>query len=139
MQPARQLEKPAQQPVWQSVWAVSQPALQSVHCVASQASQIALALKLQPVAGLQLSTVQLIASLHSSGAPLEQVPATQRSSVVHALASEQAVPSGFGVSPQAPVAGSQLAFMHAPEAEQRTGLVPRQVPAWQVSIRVQAF
>jgi hypothetical protein len=139
VQPARQAEKPDQHPAWQSELAVSQRALQSLHCVASQASQVAAGLKLQPVAALQVSVVQLIASLQTSGAPLVHAPPTQRSSVVHALASAHAVPSGFGASTQAPVEGSQLALMQVPEAVQTTGLLPRQAPDWQESLRVHAF
>jgi hypothetical protein len=139
VQPARQLENPSQHPVWQSTCAVSQLALQSVHCVASHAWHVAVGAKLHPVAGLHESTVQLMASLQASGAPLVHVPPTHWSPVVQALASLQAVPSGFGASAQAPVVGLQVAFWQGPEAEQTTGLAPRQVPAWQLSVRVHAL
>ena len=78
-------------------------------------------------------------SLHSSGAPLVHSPPTQRSPVVHALESTHALPSGFGVSAQAPFVGSQVVSRQGSEAGQTMGLAPRQVPDWQVSVRVQAF
>ena len=139
MQPSRQAEKPAQHPVTQSVSAVAQRPLQSAHCAASQDSQVVPGVKVHPSASSQRSVVQLMASLHASGAPLVHVPPRHWSPVVQALASEQAVPSGFGAETQAPLAGSQRAFMHGPEAGQTTGLPPRQVPDWQVSVVVQAF
>jgi hypothetical protein len=72
--------------------------------------------------------------------PGVQVPAWQVSVSVQALSSLQGVPSAFGGSEHCPVAGSHVpALWHASEAVQTTGLLPTQVPFWQVSVRVQAF
>ena len=131
--------KPAQQPVSHWSWATSQPTPQSVHWAASPASQLGAGLKPQPLAGLQASTVQLMESLQTSGSPGEQVPPMQRSPSVHALASTQAVPSGFGALVHCPFTGLQVEVMQAPDAGQTTGLAPRQTPDWQPSTWVQAF
>jgi hypothetical protein len=62
------------------------------------------------------------------------------SACVHAFPSLQAVPFAAAGFEQAPVAG-----LHAPEtwhwsdAVQVTGFAPAQMPAWHVSVRVQAF
>lgn len=131
--------KPVQQPFWQSASAVAQRPPQSWHWVASQTWQVGAGLKPQPVAASQESTVQLIASLQTTGAPAVQTPPMHASPSVHALASEHAVPSGFGALAQEPLAGSQVAVMQDPDAGQTTGFAPRQTPDWQLSTWVQAF
>ena len=53
---------------------------------------------------------------------------------------EQGVPSGHPVFEHAPVAESQApGTRHSSPEVQTTGLLPMQVPAWQVSVWVQAF
>src|SRR5437763_12702234 len=69
-----------------------------------------------------------------------QAPAWQVSVWVQALPSLQAVPSACCGVEQVPLAGSQTpATWHWSSALQTTGLAPVQVPAWQVSVCVQAF
>src|SRR2546429_441720 len=59
---------------------------------------------------------------------------------VQALPSSQVAPLGFAGLEHVPVAGSQLpAAWHWSAAAQTTGFVPVHVPAWQVSVRVQAL
>src|SRR5438093_472252 len=67
-------------------------------------------------------------------------PAWQVSVRVQALPSSQAAPSGFAGLEHVPVAGShEPAAWHWSAAAQTTGFVPVHVPAWQVSVRVQAL
>src|SRR5262245_41607687 len=76
-----------------------------------------------------------------TGCAPTQVPTWQVSVRVQASASSQAVPSATASEGmQVPVAASQvLAVWHwSGAAGQTTGLVPTQVPAWQVSVWVQA-
>jgi hypothetical protein len=69
-----------------------------------------------------------------------QTPAWQVSVCVHALPSEHEVPLAFTGFEQTPVLVSQVpALWHWSGAAQATGLAPVQVPAWQVSLCVQAF
>jgi hypothetical protein len=94
-----------------------------------------------PVAGLQVpASRHRVAVQTTRSAPL-QVPARQVSERVQALPSSQAEPSGL-IAPveQVPVAGLQTpsAWHWSPEA-QATGFAPVQLPAWQVSERVQAL
>jgi hypothetical protein len=59
---------------------------------------------------------------------------------VHALPSLHALPSGLAGFEQVPVAGLQVpALWHWSCAVHTTGLLPVQVPVWQVSVRVQAL
>jgi len=68
------------------------------------------------------------------------IPAWQVSLCVQALPSSQAAPSGFAGLEHVPVAGSQLpAAWHWSAAAQTTGFMPVHVPAWQVSLCVQAL
>ncbi len=60
--------------------------------------------------------------------------------MVHAFPSVHADPFGFAGFVHVPVDGLQVpAEWHWSLAVQTTGLVPRHAPAWQVSVRVQAF
>ncbi len=68
-----------------------------------------------------------------------QSPAWQASPVVQAFPSSQGAPSALDGLEQVPVAGSHVpATWHWSEAAQVTGLAPVQVPAWRVSVWVQA-
>jgi len=68
-------------------------------------------------------------------------PAWHVSVCVHALPSEQPVPSGFGVlALHCPSAGLQVpATWHWSLAVHVTGLLPVHTPAWHVSVREQAL
>ncbi len=68
-----------------------------------------------------------------------QIPAWQVSVGVQASPSSQTVPFAFGGPEQRPVPESQVpASWHRSLAVQTTGFAPAQVPAWQVSVWVQA-
>src|SRR5256885_1283029 len=76
----------------------------------------------------------------TSGLGAVPVPAWQVSVPVQALPSLQEAPLGFAGLEHVPVAGSQVpATWHWSVAAQTTGFVPVHVPAWQVSVRVQAL
>src|SRR2546430_17402499 len=67
------------------------------------------------------------------------MPAWQVSICVQASPSEQAVPSAWFGLEHVPLAGSQIpATWHWSSAVQTTGFAPMQLPAWQVSVWVQA-
>ncbi|TMA94472.1 MAG: hypothetical protein E6J77_03570 [Deltaproteobacteria bacterium] len=67
------------------------------------------------------------------------MPAWQVSVSVQASPSSQAEPSALSGLEQMPLAGSQTpASWHWSRAAQTTGFVPRQAPAWQLSVWVQA-
>ncbi|MFO0756422.1 MAG: hypothetical protein U0359_08020 [Byssovorax sp.] len=69
-----------------------------------------------------------------------QAPAWQVSVWVQASPSLQGVLSGLGGLEQVPVAGSQVpGSWHWSGEGQVTGFAPVQVPAWQVSVCVQAL
>jgi len=69
-----------------------------------------------------------------------QVPARQVSVLVHRLLSLQTVPSFLAGFEHVPLVESQLpAVWHWSLAVQVTGLAPVQVPAWHVSLCVQAL
>src|SRR2546427_354643 len=69
-----------------------------------------------------------------------QAPASQVSLCVQALPSEQALPSALFGFEQVPLAGSQTpASWHWSSALQSAGRALIQLPAWQVSVRVQAL
>lgn len=68
-----------------------------------------------------------------------QVPDWQLSACVQALPSSQAAPFGLA-GWEHPVAELQVpAIWHWSTAVHVTGFVPRQVPAWQVSVAVQGL
>ena len=67
-------------------------------------------------------------------------PPVHSSRIVQRLPSSHGVPSGLGGFEQSPVAGLQApASWHGSEAVQVTGFEPTQLPAWQVSVCVQAL
>ena len=69
-----------------------------------------------------------------------QVPAWQLSISVQAFPSLQEVPSAFAGFEHTPVAGLQIpATWHWSGPGQTTGLLPTQLPDWQVSVLVQAL
>ncbi len=71
--------------------------------------------------------------------PATQAPVWHASPTVHALPSLQAVPSGRAGFEHTPVDGLQLpTSWHWSRAAQATGFWPVQVPAWHVSVWVQA-
>ena len=92
----------------------------------------------QPEAGLQLSLVHALPSLHASAGPPVQAPVWQESLVVHALPSLHALPSALFGCEQVPLAGLQTpATWHWSCAVQVTGLLPVHAPAWHASVWVQ--
>jgi hypothetical protein len=105
-------------------------ALPSLHAV-----PFATFVATQPVAGLQLSAVQGLLSLHTTAVPAH-TPAVHWSPAVHALPSVQPVPFGTGVVTQ-PVAGLQPSVVHWFPSLQ-TIAVPAQTPALHWSPEVQA-
>src|SRR5437899_1532290 len=67
------------------------------------------------------------------------MPAWEVSDWVQASAWAQAAPSAASALEQVPLAGSQTpATWHWSRAVQTTGFAPMQLPAWQVSVWVQA-
>src|SRR5207245_2531427 len=94
-----------------------------------------------PLAGSQTpATWHWSSALQTTGFAPVQVPAWQVSVWVQALPSLQAAPSALAGVEQVPLAGSQMpATWHWSRALQTTGFAPVQVPAWQVSVWVQAF
>src|SRR5437773_994503 len=126
---------PTQAPAWQvSV---------CVHALASlQLVPLGLAGLLQaPDAGSQVPAVwHWLAAVHTTGFVPMQLPASPVSLCVHALPSLQLVPLGLAGLLQAPDAGLQApAVWHWSAAVHTTGFVPMQMPAAQVSVRVQAL
>jgi hypothetical protein len=94
-----------------------------------------------PVAALQVPAVwHWSGAAHATGLLPVHTPTWHVSVCEHALPSLQLVPSDFAGLEHAPVAGLQdPAVWHWSGAAQVTGLAPVQVPAWQVSVRVQAL
>src|SRR5438034_50781 len=126
---------PTQAPAWSLH--VSVPILPS-----SQGAPSDLAGLLQaPVAGLQVPAEwHWSEAVHTTGFVPAQAPAWQVSLCVHALPSSQGAPLGLAGLLHAPVAGLHVpAEWHWSEAVHTTGFVPRQAPAAQVSVCVQAL
>ncbi len=125
---------PVQVPAWQvSVCVQASP---SVHPVPSGWDGF----EQMPSAGLQTpATWHWSSGVHTTGFAPVQVPAWQVSVCVQASPSVQPVPSGWDGFEQMPSAGLQTpATWHWSSGVQTTGLAPVQVPAWQVSVCVQA-
>jgi hypothetical protein len=80
---------------------------------------------------------QLSDGVQLTGVPPRQVPAWQLSATVQALPSLQVVPSGAGGLVQPMGARQTPATWQASSGRHTTGLVPTQVPAWQLSVCVQ--
>jgi hypothetical protein len=126
---------PVQVPAWQlSACVHASPSAQAVPSVFGGFEHA-------PLAGSQVPpSWHWSSGLQTSGAPEVQKPTWHVSSSVHASASEQGTPSATGGWEQAPVAGSQApASWHWSRGWQTTGSEPPQLPARQVSLRVQAF
>jgi hypothetical protein len=79
-----------------------------------------------PVARLQLSVVQALPSLHTTGVP-PHTPFVHWSAVVQRFPSSQAIPLANGVLTQPPVAGSQKSSVQALPSLQASA-VPPHVP-----------
>jgi hypothetical protein len=95
-----------------------------------------LLVKMQPLAGLQVSVVQPLPSLHAVGPPPTQAPPEQVSLVVQALPSLQG-PLLFTCTQ--PVAEAHESSVHALPSLQSGGAPPTQTPPAQVSFVVQAL
>ena len=126
---------PVHVPPWQAS-AVVQMSL-SLHVVPLGALGFVQA----PVVGLHMpATWHWSLAVQTMGLAPAHAPAWQVSVCVHALPSVQAVPSGASGFEQVPLAGLHVpASWHWSLAEQTTGLAPAHVPAWQVSVCVQAL
>src|SRR5229473_1630177 len=125
---------PTQLPLWQvSVWVQALPSLHAVPSVAAGLEQM-------PVAGLHVpATWHWSRAVQVMGLLPTQLPLWQVSVWVQALPSLHAVPSVAVGLEQIPVVGSHVpATWHWSRAVQVTGLLPTQIPLWQVSVWVQA-
>jgi hypothetical protein len=79
-------------------------------------------------------------AVHVTALPAPQEPAWQVSLSVHLLPSSHAAPFGLSGCEQVPVLGSHVpTSWHWSRAVHVTGLVPVQVPAWHVSVWLQAL
>src|SRR6266481_7487579 len=124
-----------QVPAWQvSVWVQALPSLQAVPSAFCGVEQV-------PLAGSQTpATWHWSSALQTTGFAPVQVPAWQVSVWVQALPSLQATPSALAGLEQVPLAGSQVpATWHWSRAVQTTRFAAVQMPAWQVSVWVQAL
>ncbi len=125
---------PVQVPLWQvSVWVQALPSLQVVPFAAVGLEQAPVEVLHVPAVWHWSEAVQLTGLL-----PV-QVPLWQVSVCVQALLSLQDVPSDFTVGVGHPVEGAQVPAVWHWSAVQVTGLLPVQVPFWQVSVCVQAL
>src|SRR5437016_6192237 len=126
---------PTQLPLWQvSVCVQALPARHGVAFVAGGVEQL-------PVAGLHVpATWHWSRAVQVTGLLPTQLPLWQVSVCVQALPSLHGVPFvAVGVE-QLPVAGLHVpATWHWSRAVQVTGLLPTQLPLWQVSVCVQAL
>src|SRR5213593_1463586 len=142
---------PMQAPAWQaSVWVQLLPSshgapsgrgLPPTHAPASQAVPSGFAgFEHWPLAGSQVPTWWHWSwAAQTTGFVPVQLPPWQVSAWVQASPSLQAVPSGMAGFEHWPLAGSQVpAAWPRSWAVQTTGLVPVQLPPWQVSAWVQA-
>src|SRR2546427_499501 len=92
--------------------------------------------KTQPVAGSQVSVVQMLLSSQTTGVPGWQVPPPHVSPVVHALPSSHAFVLFLKTQP---VAGSQVSVVQTLLSLQTAGAPGWQMPPPQVSPDVQGF
>src|SRR5262249_38261528 len=97
-------------------------------------------LEQMPLAGSQVpATWHWSSAVQTTGLAPTQVPAWQGSVWVRGVPALQAAALALSGLEQMPLSGSQVpATWHWSSAVQTTGLVPTQVPAWQVSVWVQA-
>src|SRR3989441_129540 len=126
---------PTQLPLGQvSVCVQSLPSLQGVPLVAVGVEQL-------PVAGLHVpATWHWSRAVQVTGLLPTQLPLWQVSVCVQALPSVHGVPFVAAGEEQLPVAGVHVpATWHWSRAVQVTGLLPTQLPLWQVSVCVQAL
>src|SRR3989454_515672 len=126
---------PTQLPLWQvSVCVQALASLQGVPFVAVGVEQL-------PVAGLHVpATWHWSRAVQVTGLLPTQLPLWQVSVCVQALPSVHGVPFVAVGGEQLPVAGSHVpATWHWSRAVQVTGLLPTQLPLWQVSVCVQLF
>jgi hypothetical protein len=126
---------PVQAPDWQvSVRVQALPSLQAVPFAL-------LGFEHRPVEGSHVPTVwHWSLAVHATGLLPAHVPFWQVSVRVQALPSLHAVPLAWIGLLHAPVAVSHIpTSWHWSLAAHTTGLPPVQVPAWQVSVCVQAF
>src|SRR5262249_18631071 len=121
-------------PAWQeSLWVQALPSLQAVPLAFGGGSQ-------RSVFSLQTPMLQAFPAAEQSRGEPPQTPAVQMSPTVQNSPSLHAEPSALSGLEQVPLAGSQVpATWHWSSAVQTTGLVPTQVPAWQVSVWLQAL
>src|SRR5438046_1477007 len=126
---------PVQVPAWHV--SVCMHAFPSSHGVRTRVVEVEHA----PVAGSHTPAAwHWSAALQPTGVLPVQVPAWHVSVCVHAFPSSHGVPSRFMELEHAPVAGSHTpAAWHWSAALQTTGVLPVQVPAWQVSVCMHAF
>ena len=112
-------------------------ALPSLHAV----PLVAFGFEQVPFAGSHVpATWHWSLAVHVTGFEPVQTPVWHVSVCVHALPSLHVLPSGLAGFEQVPVAGLQVpALWHWSCAVHTTGLLPVQVPIWQVSVRVQAL
>jgi hypothetical protein len=110
----------AQRPLWQ----VSAPlhTLLSVHDVPFRTGVVE-----QPKAGTQLSVVQMLPSLQTSGVPAVHTPVWQVSAPLQTFPSAHGVPFSTAVAEQ-PLAGAQLSVVQTFASLQTSGVPAAQVP-----------
>src|SRR5437016_3292735 len=121
-------------PAWQvSLRVQASPSLQAEPSAVFGLEQV-------PLAGSQIpATWHWSSAVQTTGFAPMQLPAWQVSVWVQASPSAQALPSAWFGLEHVPLAGSQTpATWHWSRAVQMTGLAPMQLPAWQVSVCVQA-
>ena len=87
----------------------------------------------QPLTGLQASTVQALLSLQLGAVPGAQTPARQVSCPLQSVASAHDVPSGASVCWQ-PATGSQVSTVQGLPSLQLGAVLVTQEPAWQLSV-----
>jgi hypothetical protein len=126
---------PRHAPAWQaSVWVQAFPSEQSEPLGRAGFEQA-------PLLGSQVPAAwHWPCAAHSTGFVPTQLPAWQVSLCVQPLLSLHAVPLAFAGFAHTPVAVLQVpALWHWSCAEHVTGFAPKQAPAWQVSLCVQAL
>src|SRR5512143_4161577 len=106
----------------------------TVHALPSSQGAVLLR-KTQPDAGLQVSSVQPLPSLHTRGAPGLQLAPPQVSPTVHASPSSHA---DVLAALTQPIAGSQPSFVQPLASSHASGAPPLQVPPPQLSFVVHA-
>jgi hypothetical protein len=118
-----------------ALWQVSVPlqTLPSLHEVPFRTGALA-----QPVAGAQLSVVQMLPSLQSSGATAVHMPPWQVSLPLHRSVSAHGVPLGAGGVVQ-PNMGSQPSAVHGAPSLQASGVPAVHTALWQVSPPLQTL